>query len=70
MNAMEAYCAREETARQNGVPLSTVLQEIQIAISAGIANPDPHIQAFWRGVPRKGEVPASAELAAQMAGMR
>jgi len=70
MNTTEARRALKKTARQNGVPLSTVLQEIQIAISAGIANPDPHIQAFWRGVPRKGEVPASAKLAAHMAGMR
>ena len=49
-------------AKQNGVSVNEVNREIQKAIDLGIANPDPHTQAFWNSVPRAGERPTPEEV--------
>ncbi|MHB8061773.1 MAG: hypothetical protein ACYDG2_03930 [Ruminiclostridium sp.] len=42
-------------AARDGVSVGYVRTEIQTAIDAGMANPDPRIQAFWKAVPHNGE---------------
>ena len=58
-----------EMARKNGVSLKTLIEEMEAAIAAGMAMRDPMAQAFWRSVPRAGEVPTPVELIAHLSRM-
>ena len=62
MYIKKAHELIEQVAFRNGVTQSDVIREIEAAISVSWANPDPSIQAFWRKVPRTGEVPTASEL--------
>jgi hypothetical protein len=52
----------EQVGRENGVTAAEVIKEIEAAIAAAMANPDPTVQKFWRSVPRKGKQPTPAEV--------
>lgn len=60
----KAYGILKDIANENGVSLENVMKEIEIAIIAGMSNSDPRIQAFWRNVPKKGDIPTPVELIA------
>ncbi len=57
----------EQIALRNGVSVSEVRKEIEIALEIGRNNPDPMVQARWREIPCKGEVPTFEEVLDYMA---
>ena len=59
----------EAIAKKSGISVEEVRQEIEIALAAARENSDPNIQAFWKLVPCKGEVPTSEEVIVYIAGM-
>lgn len=69
MNRTIAYCALVETAKRNNVPLDTVLNEINAAISVAMQDPDPSVQAFWRTVPSTDKAPTPMDVIAHIASM-
>ena len=69
MNRTIAYFALAEIAKRNNVPLDTVLNEINTAISMAMQDPDPSVQAFWRTVPSTGETPTPMDAIAYIASM-
>lgn len=62
MDAMKSRQIFEQVVRENGVTSAEVIKEIQVAIAAAMANPNPNVQKFWKSVPRKGKQPTPAEL--------
>lgn len=58
-----------KVARRNGVSLDTVINEIELAIAAGMSSTDPTAQIFWRSVPCAGERPTAAELVEYIASL-
>ena len=69
MGKEKAYRALRETARRNGINLETVMREIENVIATGMSNPDLNVQAFWRNVPRRGDIPTPIELIVHISGM-
>lgn len=59
---MDMNSILERVAQENHTSLSEVRREIDAAIQAGLANTDPAVQAAWRTVPYKGDVPTAEEL--------
>lgn len=49
-------------ARENGTTPEQVRRDMQAAIDAGFDNPDPAVQAAWRGIPYKGERPTAEDV--------
>ncbi len=59
MNVRKAIA---ETAKQNGVSVNEVLEEIQKAINEGMKSSDPQVKEMWKNIPRKGEIPTPEEI--------
>ncbi len=59
MNAKKAIA---ETAKQNGVTIKEVREEIQKAINEGMKSSDPQVTEMWSKIPRKGEIPTPEEV--------
>jgi len=59
--------ALRKIAKNNGVSEAEVRREIELAIEDARENPDPGIQAFWKGVPRKGDKPTVEDVIAHIA---
>lgn len=55
-------------ARREGTTVEAVRKNIQIAMIAGMASPDPAVQAEWRRIPCAGEVLTPEEVIAFYAG--
>ncbi len=55
MNRIKAERALQILAAKDGVSVGYVRAKIQTAIDIGTANPDPHIRAYWKAIPRHGE---------------
>ena len=64
LNSQQVF---EYVAGQSGVTVTQVIQEIDTAIAAAMANPDPAAQKFWSSVPRQGDRPTPAELLTYLA---
>ena len=64
MNKEKAQAALLTGAIQNGIPLETVIREIEKAIAAAYqsAQKDPAALEKWRKIPCKGEVPSALEM--------
>ena len=62
MDEEQAMEILQRVAMMNGVPLDIVVEEIDLAIQEGIQSPDPQIQARWKQIPRRGEIPTATEL--------
>lgn len=62
MKWRKANHAIKKVAKQNGVRIEDVRREIEIAIAAGKTNPDPKVQAYWKGIPCEGEYPTPEEF--------
>ena len=56
----------QKVADQNGVPLTTVLKEIDRVIDGGMDSPNPQIRVQWKRIPRKGAKPTAVELMAYL----
>ena len=54
-------------AMKNGVTVEEVRKQIKLAMLAGLCSQDPAVQARWKKVPCKGEVPTPEELIAYIA---
>ena len=52
----------QRVADQNGVPLSTVLEEIEQVIDNGVDSTNPQIRVQWKRIPRRGAKPTVLEL--------
>jgi len=59
---MNAGKAIAETAKQNGVSVNEIREEIQKAINEGMKSSDPQVKEMWKNIPRKGEIPTPEEF--------
>ena len=64
---IEVSRALEEIGRQNGVSVEEVKGQITLAILAGMRDPSPSVQAYWKRIPAAGEIPTPEEVIAFMA---
>lgn len=62
MKQENARKALEAVAKQNGVPLETVIREIELTIQTAMASPDPAVRSRWANIPRSGNTPTPEEL--------
>ena len=62
MEQQRVRAVLQRVADQNGVPLDTVLEEIERVIDNGMESPNPQIRVRWRRIPRRGAKPNVAEL--------
>ena len=58
----KAEWAMEEVAKEEGIGMHSVVQEIEAVIAEGISNTDPAVREFWRTIPCKGSYPTPVEL--------
>ena len=49
-------------AKRDGISIETVRANMKGAILAGLCDPDPKVQARWKSIPCKGELPTPEEL--------
>lgn len=63
MNTKEIF---RQVAKQYNTTLEEVYTEIQKAIDAGFANPDPAVREEWKKIKFKGERPTPEEVLAYM----
>ena len=61
MDLSNAEKALRQTAAAEGISVEALKKEIEDAISAAYANPDPAVRDIWRFVPCKGERPTPEE---------
>lgn len=68
MDNKVAYDALVQVAKQRGVPVEKVIEEIEAAIRIGYdqakKDNDRKALARWRDVPSAGEIPTAVELVA------
>ena len=57
----------QKVADQNGVPLSTVLEEIDRVIDSGVDSPNPQIRVQWKRISRRSTKPTAVELMVYLA---
>ena len=62
MQEQRALAALRRVAVENGVPVETVLAEIENMIHECIQSEDPNIRRQWSAIPRAGAVPTPLEL--------
>jgi biotin carboxylase len=62
MNNLKGRMAIEKLARQRGISIQEIKDEINIAIEMGMRNPDISVQQYWRKIPCKGAKPTPEEL--------
>ncbi len=64
---IDAVRAIQIIAMKEGVTVEEVRKQIKLAMLAGLCNQDPVIQARWKKVTCKGEVPTPEELITYLA---
>lgn len=52
----------QRVAEQNGVPLVSVIEEIERVIDSGVNSSNPQIRVEWKQIPRRGAKPSVTEL--------
>ena len=62
MKKSKGLKALEQVAIQNGVSVAEVRKEIEIAIDAAMANPDPAARDFWDKYIKNNQKPAPEEF--------
>ncbi|MCL2670453.1 MAG: hypothetical protein FWF10_00250 [Clostridiales bacterium] len=67
MGISKESIAIQKAALQCGVSEEDFRREIERALQAGMANPDPQVQAAWAKIPSKGKSPTSEEVTAYVA---
>ena len=66
MDAQKMEKIMQEIAKDHGVSVEEVRRELELAIQAARANPDPQVQAQWANIPCKGDIPTPEELIAHL----
>ena len=56
-----------QIAIHEGKTVTEVRKEIQKAMLVGLCSQDPKVQAYWKRIPREGEVPTPEEVIAFLA---
>ena len=64
---LNAEKAIRTIAMREGVTVEEVRAQMHLATLAGLCSKDPAVQARWKVVPCKGEVPTPEELVAYLA---
>ena len=59
---IDAARAIQIIAMKEGVTVEEVRKQIKLAMFAGLCSQDPAVQARWKKVPCKGELPTPEEL--------
>ena len=54
-------------AMREGKPVEYIRKQMSLAMLAGLCNQDPDIQARWKKIPCKGDVPTPEELITYLA---
>lgn len=63
----DAERAIRTIAMQEGKTVEYIRSQMKIAMLSGLSNPDPEIQAKWKLIPCKGEIPTPEELITYLA---
>jgi len=63
----DAERAIRTLAMQEGKTVEYIRSQMKIAMLSGLSNQDPEIQARWKKIPCKGEVPTPEELITYLA---
>lgn len=58
----DAKRAFQRIAAKEGVSVEEVRKQIKLAMLTGMCNPDPKVQAYWKQIPHKGDVPTPEEV--------
>jgi len=61
MDTDNAQKALQQLAKEQGLSVETVRREIESAIRSAQSNPSPQVQAFWKSIPCKNELPTPEE---------
>jgi len=69
MTSKKVEAALRQIAENNDLSIADVRREIELAIKEVRENPDPNVQAFWEGVPHRGDKPTIEEVISHMAGI-
>jgi hypothetical protein len=64
---IDAEKAIEHIAMREKIAAVEVRRQMRLAMLAGLCNQDPEVQARWRKIPCKGEVPTPEELITYLA---
>lgn len=67
MDKSQVTRAFEKIAEKEGISVSEVRQEIQIAIDDAMKSDDPAIQAFWKKIKCSGRKPTPEEVVIYLA---
>ena len=62
MEHVSIRSALRQVAREKGVSIDVVYQEIERVIESGMSSEDPLIRKRWGEIPARGEVPTVEEL--------
>lgn len=63
----DAEGAIQAIAMEEGMTAAEARKQMELVICAGLCSQDPAVQARWRRIPSKGEVPTPEELIAYIA---
>ena len=64
MDIAKANKALETLAKQKGVSVIMIRQEIEKAIEEALKDPDWEARAFWFSIPHKSKIPTPEEVIA------
>lgn len=64
---IDAERAIRTLAMQEGKTVEYIRSQMKLAMISGLCNPDPQVQANWKKIPCKGEVPTPEELITYLA---
>lgn len=62
-----AESAIKQIAVRKGKTVEEIRKEIQKAMLIGLCSQDPKVQAYWRRIPCKGDIPTPEEVIAFLA---
>ena len=64
---IDAEKAIQQIAVKEGVSVEEVRKQMKLTMLAGLCSQDPIVQARWKKIPCKGEVPTQEELITYLA---